>query len=100
MLKFLLLIGVIAAAYYGYKYYGRWQEAQEAARQKQAEAEAEAARLRRQQAGQPPAAPAGSSNAAAEMGGEDMVACPGCGTYRPVGAKGPCETPGCPTIKA
>ncbi|WP_428245850.1 hypothetical protein [Ferrovibrio sp.] len=90
MLKYLLLIGVIAAAYYGYRYYNRL----EAAKQKAAED----ARLREQ--AQHPAQPSAQPARAAEMAGEDMVACPGCGTYRPVGATTPCDTPGCSTTRA
>ncbi len=89
MLKYLLLISVIAAAYYGYRYYNRLEEAKLKA--------AEEAKLR-EQAKPPAEAPRPSQ--AAEMGGEDMVACPGCGTYRPVGVTTPCETPGCPTTRA
>lgn len=96
MLKFLLLIGVIAAAYYGYKYYGRWEAAQAERDKQKAAAEAEAQRLRQQA---PPAANPQPASQAAEMGGEDMVACPGCGTYRPVGAKAACDTPGCTGVK-
>jgi uncharacterized membrane protein YebE (DUF533 family) len=89
MLKILLLIGVIAASYYGYRAYGRWEAAK--ARDE------EEKRLREQ--ARPPAPPPPPPRAAADMGGEDMVACPGCGTYRPVGASTPCETPNCPTAR-
>ncbi len=90
MLKFLLLIAVIAGAYYGYRYLNR------------REAEKAAEKLRREQAPaapQAPAAQAPASQASSQPASEDMVACPVCGTYRPASAPR-CDTPGCSANKA
>ncbi len=84
MLKFLLLIAVIAGAYYGYRYLNR-REAEKAAEKLRREAQPPASRE------PPPQTPQAAS--------EDMVACPSCGTYRPASAQG-CDTPGCSANKA
>lgn len=88
MLKFLLLIGGLAAFYYGYRYIQR------------REAEKAEARLRREQdPARSPDAVSAKAPAAPPAVSEDMLACPVCGTYRPATA-GPCERPDCPARSA
>ncbi|MBX3453418.1 hypothetical protein [Ferrovibrio sp.] len=90
MFKFLLLIAVIAGAYYGYRYLNR----------REAEKAAEKLRRESQQAsGQDMASRAPVAQKPAQPASEDMVACPACGTYRPASAPA-CDTPGCSANKA
>lgn len=83
MLKLLLLIAVVAGAYYGFRYFKTKEKA---------EADAKVA--------PPPEAPpvraSDTRQPRAESPAEDMVACPACGTYRPAGSA-TCSNTGCPT---
>lgn len=87
MLKFLLLIGGLAALYYGYRYVQR------------REAEKAEARLRSQQAQPPQPANAAPPRSGSDSASEDITACAVCGTYRPVSAKA-CERADCPAPRA
>jgi len=87
MLKFLLLIAVIAGAYYGFRYLNR------------REAEKAAEKLRREQAPGQQSAQQSGRQPAPSPASEDMVACPACGTYRPASSP-QCDTPGCSANKA
>jgi hypothetical protein len=74
-LKLLLLVGVIAFVWFGWRWYQRWE-----LEQRRAEAE-------RRTSG---------TTAAPRLGAEDMVACRVCGTYvAPRSAKA-CARPECP----
>ncbi len=73
--KLVLLAGVIAAVWYGFKLVGQLDRARKA-----------------QQRGKP-ARPAADRRAEQV---EDTVQCPACGAYVVAGSASPCERPDCP----
>lgn len=75
--KLLVLAGLIAAVWYGFKFVGRLDEAR-----------------RRQAAETGPRRRAGSERKSEAI--EDTVQCPVCGAYVVAGSASPCERPDCP----
>lgn len=75
--KLLVLVALVAAVWYGFKFVGRLDEA------------------RRQQAGSvKPGRRAGRGGKSPEI--EDTVQCPVCGAYVVAKSASPCERPDCP----
>jgi hypothetical protein len=78
--KLIVLVAVIAAVWYGFKFLGRLQQARKAE-----------AKLREANGGRP-AKKAEAHHKAARGGGEveDLVPCPACGAYIQAGSKCSC----------
>ncbi len=82
--KLMVLVAVIAAVWYGFKFIGRLQDAREVEPKLRAGGGRQPkARWRR---AKQPAAPEA----------EDMVECPVCQAYVPARGASRCERPGCP----
>ena len=74
--KLAVLIGIVAAVWYGFKFVGQLDRARKQA-----------------QASKPPR-PSGGGGKAPEV--EDTVQCPTCGAYVVAKTASPCERPDCP----
>jgi uncharacterized protein len=86
--KILVLIAVVAAVWYGFKYLSRLDQTRKAE-----------AKLREREGGKP-SGRNGSGRRAAKRGGEaeaeDMVLCPVCQSYVPARGSSNCGRPDCP----
>ncbi len=82
--KLMVLVAVIAAVWYGFKFIGRLQDAREV-EQKLRPGGCRQPKARWRRAKQPAAPEA-----------EDMVECPVCQAYVPARGASRCERPGCP----
>lgn len=82
--KILVLAGIVLAVWYGFKFLGKLDK------KRKAEAALREKTVPRQGAGR-----GRSAGSFGDSAVEDMVACPGCGTYMPAGRKS-CGSPDCP----